>query len=81
VNGRVEIAYFTFPDFEGRGIATEMAKALRSHAPSDWNRRHRADVAGPQCVEQNTRMLGFTLAGHAVDAEVGDVWEATVLGG
>jgi RimJ/RimL family protein N-acetyltransferase len=24
-NGEVEIAYFTFPEFEGRGFATEMA--------------------------------------------------------
>ena len=26
--GLVEIAYFTFPDFEGRGIATEMARQI-----------------------------------------------------
>lgn len=26
--GRVEIAYFTFPDFEGRGLATAMAGEL-----------------------------------------------------
>lgn len=26
--GRVEIAYFTFPGFEGRGVATEMAARL-----------------------------------------------------
>lgn len=28
VSNRVEIAYFTFPDFEGRGMATEMARHL-----------------------------------------------------
>jgi [ribosomal protein S5]-alanine N-acetyltransferase len=28
VEGRVEIAYFTFPDYEGRGIATTMAMGL-----------------------------------------------------
>ena len=27
-NGAVEIAYFTFPEFEGRGFATEMARHL-----------------------------------------------------
>ena len=27
-DGSVEIAYFTFPDFEGDGIATEMAQGL-----------------------------------------------------
>lgn len=28
VDGRVEIAYFTFPSYEGRGVATAMAEAL-----------------------------------------------------
>lgn len=27
-NGKVEIAYFTFPEFEARGFATEMARHL-----------------------------------------------------
>jgi RimJ/RimL family protein N-acetyltransferase len=27
-DGRVEIAYITFPEFEGRGIATQMARKL-----------------------------------------------------
>jgi ribosomal-protein-alanine N-acetyltransferase len=27
-NGRVEIAYFTFPNYEGKGIATQMARQL-----------------------------------------------------
>jgi RimJ/RimL family protein N-acetyltransferase len=27
-DNRVEIAYFTFPDYEGQGIATQMAKML-----------------------------------------------------
>lgn len=26
--GRVEIAYFTFPDYEGKGVATQMARQL-----------------------------------------------------
>ena len=30
--GRVEIAYFTFPDYEGKGIATQMARQLISIA-------------------------------------------------
>ena len=36
--GRVEIAYFTFQEFEGRGLASEMAARLvaiaRQHSPS-----------------------------------------------
>lgn len=30
--GRVEIAYFTFPDYEGKGVATQMARRLVSIA-------------------------------------------------
>ncbi len=30
--GRVEIAYFTFPEYEGKGIATQMARLLVSIA-------------------------------------------------
>jgi RimJ/RimL family protein N-acetyltransferase len=26
--GRVEIAYFTFPDYEGKGVATQMSRQL-----------------------------------------------------
>jgi RimJ/RimL family protein N-acetyltransferase len=32
VDGVVEIAYFTFPSFEGRGIGTEMARFLADRA-------------------------------------------------
>lgn len=32
VDGAVEIAYFTFPGFEGRGIGTEMARFLVERA-------------------------------------------------
>jgi len=32
VEGAVEIAYFTFPGFEGRGIGTEMARFLLERA-------------------------------------------------
>jgi RimJ/RimL family protein N-acetyltransferase len=77
VYGRVEIAYYTFPGFEGRGIATEMAKRLVAIA--------RAEQPGIVVTAQTLpvrnasnkilELLGFTLAGHAVDADVGDVWE------
>jgi ribosomal-protein-alanine N-acetyltransferase len=77
VNGRVEIAYFTFPEFEGRGIATEMAKRLVAIA--------RAEQPGIVVTAQTLPVrnasnrilesLGFILAGHAVDADAGDVWE------
>jgi RimJ/RimL family protein N-acetyltransferase len=73
----VEIAYFTFPGNEGRGIATAMAKALISLA-------HKTD---PQVIvtaqtlpvenASNTvlRRLGFSFAGPVTSAEDGEVWE------
>jgi RimJ/RimL family protein N-acetyltransferase len=77
VNGRVEIAYFTFPEFEGRGIATAMAKRLIAIA--------RAEQPGIVVTAQTLPVrnasnrilesLGFTLAGQAVDADAGEVWE------
>ena len=77
VNGRVEIAYYTFPGFEGRGIATEMAKRLVAIARTE---RPGIVVTAQTLPVRNAsnkilESLGFTLAGHAVDAEVGDVWE------
>lgn len=77
VAGRVEIAYFTFPSFEGRGLATAMAEALVALARS-------ADpgvtVAAQTLPERNAsnrvlEKLGFRRAGTAIDAEVGEVWE------
>ena len=65
-DNRVEIAYFTFPDFEGRGIATDMASQLlaiaQTHAPQvqliaqtllGRNASHRVlEKVGFQCVEK-----------------------------
>jgi RimJ/RimL family protein N-acetyltransferase len=75
--GRVEIAYFTFPEHEGRGVATAMARALVDVA--------RAAEPGITVTAQtlpaenaSTRVLvrlGFVRAGTAVDPEVGTVWE------
>jgi RimJ/RimL family protein N-acetyltransferase len=76
-DGRVEIAYFTFPEFEGRGIATAMATQLvalaRAHRPG-------VIVAAQTLPERNAsnailEKLGFKRAGTAIDAEAGEVWE------
>lgn len=76
-DGRVEIAYFTFPGYEGRGVATRMASALIDIA-------RQADPAltiiARTLPEQNasTRVLsklGFVLAGAVEDPEDGEVWE------
>lgn len=75
--GRVEIAYFTFPEFEGRGIATAMARQLVALA--------RAESPGVTVTAQTLparnasngilEKLGFSRAGSAMDAEAGEVWE------
>jgi len=73
-DGAVELAYMTFPAFEGRGHATAMAAALAGIA----------DAAGVMPIahtlpEENasTRALrrnGFSLAGAVEDPEDGLVW-------
>lgn len=74
--GKVEIAYFTFPEHEGKGIATWMAEQLIAIA-------HREDrhlvVTAQTLPEKNAstailEKLGFTRTGEAWDEEVGTVW-------
>jgi RimJ/RimL family protein N-acetyltransferase len=74
--GIVEIAYFTFPPFEGRGYATAMAAALVELAEGATAIRK---VRAHTLPERNasTRVLqklGFDWIGEAVDPEVGRVW-------
>jgi len=77
VDGRAEIAYFTFPGFEGRGYATRMAKAL-------VERGRMADrqvlIAAQTLPQENAstailRRLGFALVGTVDHPEDGPVWE------
>lgn len=75
--GRVEIAYFTFPEFEGRGIATAMARHLTDMA---LEAQPGITVAAQTLPVDNAssailRKLGFRLAGTATDDEAGEVWE------
>jgi [ribosomal protein S5]-alanine N-acetyltransferase len=76
-DGRVEIAYFTFPGFEGRGIATAMARQLvalaRAESPG-------VTVTAQTLPERNAsnrilEKLGFQQAGSATDADAGVVRE------
>lgn len=74
---QVEIAYFTFLEFEGRGYATAMAHTLVEMA--------RAEMPGIVVValtlpEENAstkvlRKLGFRLVGRVRHPEDGEVWE------
>lgn len=77
VEGRAEIAYFTFPGFEGRGHATAMAAALVETA-------RRADasvtVAAQTLPARNAshrvlEKLGFVHVETLQHPEDGEVWE------
>ena len=75
-DGRVEIAYFSFPEFEGRGYATAMARELLKRALQSGTVR---EVIAHTLPERNasTRVLakaGLHLVGEAYDAEAGKVW-------
>jgi RimJ/RimL family protein N-acetyltransferase len=77
VAGIVEIAYFTFPGFEGQGIATEMARSL-----IDTARRTdpQINVIAQTLPEPNAsngllKKLGFGFSGAVMDPEDGKVWE------
>jgi RimJ/RimL family protein N-acetyltransferase len=78
-DGTVEIAYFTFPAFEGRGVATAMAGLLIALARSAPEVRV---VIAHTLPERNasTRVLekaGLNHAGDIVDPENGPVWRWT----
>lgn len=75
-NGSVELAYWTFPEYEGRGIATRACGQLLEIAAA-------ADpaltVTAKTAPEHNasTRILlrhGFTFAAVVQDEEIGDAW-------
>jgi ribosomal-protein-alanine N-acetyltransferase len=76
-NNRVEIAYFTFPEHESRGVATRMASQLirlaREKLPA-------VTVAAQTLPEENAstsvlKNLRFRLAGTLEHPEDGQVWE------
>ncbi len=75
--GRVEVAYFTFPAYEGRGIATAMARSLlaraRTQDPDLLVFAHTLPV--DNASNRILRKLGFAFAGEVEHAEEGTVWE------
>ena len=76
-NNRVEIAYFTFPEYESRGIATRMATELVRIA---LNKMPAVTVAAQTLPEENASTSVLKkLKFHFVDAvqhpEDGLVWE------
>jgi ribosomal-protein-alanine N-acetyltransferase len=76
-NNRVEIAYFTFPGYEGRGYATRMAGALINLA---WETEAQLIIAAQTLPVESAstwilRKLGFALVGSVNHPEDGKVWE------
>jgi GNAT superfamily N-acetyltransferase len=55
VKNRVEIAYFTFPEFEGTGVATTMARALLEIARNSGQDL----VVAAQTLAELTHPTGF----------------------
>lgn len=77
MNGEAEIAYFTFPGNEGKGIATEMAALLmreaRRTAATEVFIAHTLPVEGPSTTI--LRKLGFECPGVIEHPEDGPVWK------
>ncbi len=76
-DGAVEIAYFTFPDEEGRGVATAMAEALVRVASAAQTQV--AVVRAHTLAERNAscrvlEKVGFQHTGSVVDPDDGPVW-------
>jgi RimJ/RimL family protein N-acetyltransferase len=75
-DGTIEIAYFTFPDFEGQGYATQMARGLIELAEKASGVRQ---VIAHTLPERNpsSRVLekvGMIFVGEVDDPEDGRVW-------
>ncbi|HEY5078225.1 MAG TPA: GNAT family N-acetyltransferase, partial [Opitutaceae bacterium] len=74
--GRVEIAYFTFPGHEGRGVATRMAGELvaiaRTAAPEVLVTAHTLQEEGAST--RILRRLGFVLEGPLTHPRDGPIW-------
>lgn len=76
-NNRVEIAYFTFPEYESRGVATRMASALVRIAMTETP----AVIVAAQTLPEESastsvlKKLQFRLVGSIEHPEDGLVWE------
>jgi RimJ/RimL family protein N-acetyltransferase len=74
--GVVEIAYFTFPSFEGRGYASAMAAGLVEIAEGTRGIRKVRAHTLPE-GNASTRILeklDFERLGEAIDPDAGQVW-------
>jgi GNAT superfamily N-acetyltransferase len=74
--GAVEIAYYTFPPFEGRGYAGAMARELtrRAQAGAAVRTILAHTLAEPNASTHVLERAGFRNAGEVIDPEDGPVW-------
>lgn len=73
----VEIAYFTFPDYERQGYATVMAgKLIEAASRSSEVRRITArTLPEPNASTSVLKKVGMRFAGEVIDPDDGRVWE------
>lgn len=73
--GAVEIAYYTFPRFEGRGLATQVVGHLARIASSSGARTVTARTLRRESASTTIlHRAGFRMAGTVDDPEDGPVW-------
>jgi [ribosomal protein S5]-alanine N-acetyltransferase len=72
----VEIAYFTFPDHEGKGYATAMAYSLIQIALSHPDVPHiiAHTLPHPNASTKVLQKVGMKFVGDVIDPEDGPVW-------
>ena len=72
----VEIAYFTFPEFEGKGYATAMASMLVQTAQSspDVDSVIAHTLPEPNASTRILQKVGMKFSGEVMDPEDGRVW-------
>lgn len=76
-DNRVEIAYYTFPSFEGKGVATQMARTLLSMSRQAAPQVVVAAQTLPKECASTTilKKLGFKHVATLQHPEDGEVWE------
>lgn len=73
----VEIAYFTFPGYEGKGYATAMASRLveTARCSPEVRRIIAHTLPEPNASTRVLEKVGMSFAGEVFDPEDGRVWE------
>lgn len=81
-DGTIEIGYITFPDFEGKGVATSMVRRLLEIVRSDMPQLSVTVQTASEKNASNTilKKYGFQFAGTIDDAEEGTLWEWKLAG-